>query len=270
METSNKVILITGVSSGFGKACAEFLSQKGYKVYGTFRKPDEETKSYEIIQMDVNNDNSVKLCIRHIIEKEGRIDVVVNNAGFGIAGSIEDTSIEEFKSQFETNLFGALCVCHEVLPIMRNQKSGHIINICSIAGSIGVPFQGAYSASKSALQSLTEVMRMEVKPLGIHVSLIDPGDFKTSLSENRIKTKESQSNPTYTDRFLKALNTMEEEERKGCDPKKLAILVDKIINNPSPRLRYIIGPAMEIFAVRIRKFMPSKLFEKLIMMNYKV
>ena len=265
-----KVVLITGASSGFGKSCAEFLSAKGYKVYGTSRKPAGGSAPCEMIRMDVNDDASVTQGIRMIVEKEGRIDVVVNNAGFGIAGSVEDTSVEEMKSQFETNYFGVFRVCREVLPVMRRQQSGTIINVGSIAGSIGVPFQGAYSASKAAVQSITEVLRMEVKPYGIRVALIDPGDFKTGFTDSRVKTKQAVANPDYTDRFTKALQTMEVEERKGCDPVKLAELVYKIINSKSPRLRYMAGPVMEIFAVHLRKFLPAKLFESIIMGNYHI
>jgi len=262
--------LITGASSGFGKVCAEYLSTKGHKVYGTSRKQSQEMKPYEMIQMDVNDDTSVKQGIWHIIDKEGHLDVVINNAGVGIAGSIEDTSIDEIKYQFETNFFGALRVCHEVLPTMRKQKSGYVINIGSITGLIGVPFQGAYSASKSALQSLTEVLRMEVKPFGVHAVLIEPGDFNTGFTDSRINTKQSQINPFYKERFNKAVKTMEEDERKGHNPKTIAALVDKIINDSSPRLRYMIGPKLELFAVHLRKFIPSKLFEWIIMKKYNV
>ncbi|MEI7662928.1 MAG: SDR family oxidoreductase, partial [Bacteroidota bacterium] len=267
---SEKVILITGASSGFGKSCAEYLSLKGYKVYGTSRKPASPGASWEMIQMDVNDDTSVARGVALVIAKEGRLDVVLNNAGYGIAGSVEDTSTEDMKAQFETNYFGMFRVCREVLPVMRKQKSGYIINVGSIAGSIGVPFQGAYSACKSAVQNLTEVLRMEVKPYGIKVSLIDPGDFKTGFTDSRVKTSQSVSNPEYAERFAKALQTMEHDERKGCDPLELARLVNKIISSKSPRLRYMVGPAMEIFAVHLRKFLPSGIFEGIIMSTYKI
>lgn len=269
---SNKIILITGASSGIGKSCTEYLSSKGYRVYGTSRKPISNIKSgiesFELIQMDVNEDVSISQCVDYILSKEGRIDVVLNNAGMGIAGSVEDTSIEDMKFQFETNFFGVLRVCHHVLPIMRKQQSGCIINIGSIAGLIGTPFQGAYSSSKSAVQNLTEVLRMEVKPYGIRVVLIEPGDFKTGFTDNRIYTSLSQTNSTYTERLKKAVQTMEQDEKNGSDPMKIAKLVERIINNPSPRLRYLAGPLVERFAVQLRKFIPSKLFEKIIMVNY--
>ncbi|MEI6847732.1 MAG: SDR family oxidoreductase [Chlorobiaceae bacterium] len=268
--TSGKVILITGASSGLGKSCAMYLGQKGHTVYGTSRKTDVDTKFYKMIQMDVNDDASIADGIRHIIAHEGRLDVVVNNAGIGIAGAVEDTDTDEIKSQFETNFFGVFRVCHEVLPVMRKQQSGYIVNIASIAGSIGIPFQGAYSASKAAVQCLTEVLRMEVKPFGIHVVVIDPGDFKTELTDNRIKTRDSQINPEYSQRFIKALQAMEKDELNGCEPVKFAKLIDKIINHSSPSLRYTTGPLLERAAVHIRKFMPAPLFEWLIMNNYNV
>lgn len=267
---SKKVILITGTSSGFGKVCAEYLSQKGCKIYGTARKPNQETKLYEIIQMDVNDDTSVKQGINHIMDKEGRLDVIVNNAGIGIAGSVEDTSIEEIKYQFETNFFGVLRVCREVLPIMRKQQSGYIINIGSITGLIGVPFQGAYSASKSALHVLTEVLRMEVKPFGIHVVIIEPGDFNTGFTNSRIKTKKSQINPIYSKRFKKSMHIIEKDEIKGSDLRKVAVLLEYIINHSSPCLHYMVGPVLQRFAVHLRKFIPSKLFERIIMKNYNI
>ncbi len=270
ITTPGKVVLITGASSGFGKSCAEYLGNRGYKVYGTSRRPGNGMVSCEMIIMDVDDNLSVKQGIRTVMDKEGRIDVVINNAGFGLAGSVEDTSVEEMKAQFETNYFGVFRVCREVLPIMRKQKSGYIINIGSIAGSVGVPFQGAYGASKSAVQNLTEVMRMEVKPYGIRVALVDPGDFKTGFTGNRIKTKESRSNPDYADRYHKALTTMEKEEENGCDPAKLAQLVGKILRKSSPGLRYMVGPVTEQVAVHLRKFIPSKWFEMIIMSNYKI
>jgi len=267
---SDKVVLITGASSGLGEACAEYLATKGHKVYGTSRKSGQTVESYEMIAMDVNDEASVKQAIEYVMQKEGRIDVVVNNAGVGIAGSIEDTSIEEIKFQFETNFFGVLRVCHGVLPIMRQQKSGHIINIASITGLIGIPFQGAYSASKSALQGLTEVLRMEVKPFGVHAVLIEPGDFNTGFTDSRIKTKQAQDSPIYKERFAKALFAMEEDERNGHNPKSVAVLIDRIINTSSPSLRYMIGPRLELLAVHLRKVMPSRLFEWIIMKSFNV
>ncbi len=270
MSGSKKVVLITGASSGFGKVAAEYLSQKDYKVYGTSRNPSTQIKMYKMIQMNVNDKTSVAKGVRYILDKEGTIDVVVNNAGFGIAGSLEGTSVKEIKSQFETNFFGVLKVCKKVIPIMRSQQSGYIINISSIAGLIGVPFQGAYSASKFALEGLTEVLRMEVKPFGIHMVLIEPGDFNTEFTANRIKTKQSQDNSIYSERFKRALNIIEEDEKNGSKPDKIVLLIERIINNPSPRLRYMTGPLVQRIAVHLKKFLPARFFEWIITKSYKI
>ena len=185
-----KVVLITGASSGIGKTCADYLEALGHKVYGASRslghKSSSEVITEEIrgkgwirVGMDVTNEKSVEQGVAHILKAEGRLDAVINSAGYGISGSVEDTAIEEAYSQFETNFFGVLRVCRAVLPIMRKQKSGCIINMSSIAGIISLPFQGLYCASKFALEGMTEALRLEVKPFGIHVVLIEPGNFRT-------------------------------------------------------------------------------------------
>lgn len=166
MKENNRIVLITGASSGIGKACAQHLQERGYEVFGTSRQPQakaadlsepgtgQSSGSLEMIEMDVNDDDSVNQAIGTVFKKAARLDVVVNNAGFGLAGAIEDTSTLEAKSQLETNFFGVLRVCRAVLPIMRRQGSGYIVNISSLAGLISVPFQGLYSASKFALEGL--------------------------------------------------------------------------------------------------------------------
>ena len=160
---NSKVVLITGVSSGIGKACAEYLSHRGYSVFGTSRKiSNSSTRLYDIVEMNVNDDNSVKNAVNKIIKKTGRIDILVNNAGYGISGSIEETNIIKSKEQFETNFFGIHRLCREIIPIMREQKEGYIINISSIGGIIGLPFQGLYCASKFALEGWSESLRMEL------------------------------------------------------------------------------------------------------------
>jgi len=266
--TEKKVILISGASSGFGKASAEFLSRKGHIVYGTSRKSGLHCEGYNMIQMDVNLNESVKNAINHVISKEGRIDVLINNAGYAIAGSVEDTDISEIKDQFETNFFGVFRMCSSVLSFMREKKSGLIINISSIAGIIGTPYQSAYSASKFALEGFTETLRMEVKQFGIHTVLIEPGDFKTKITENRIYTENSRKSEHYSKAFSKALTIMEKEEKRGPDPQIVALLINKIINTNNPRLRYTTGPILEKFAVFLKKILHASLFEWLIMGNY--
>jgi short-subunit dehydrogenase len=275
MSKNKKVIFITGVSSGIGKACAEHLANKGYPVYGTSRKVTSPTRKntdsgfLEIIPMDVNSDASVQEGINYLINKEGRLDVVVNNAGFGIAGAIEDTTIEEAKRQFETNFFGILRVLRTSLPIMRKQESGLIVNISSIAGLIGLPYQGLYSATKFAIEGLSEALRMEVKKFKVNVVLIEPGDFQTQFTANRQKTIESEKNQTYQEDFRRALSVIENDEKNGSSPEKIALLLEKIINDPSPRFRYLVGPFSEKLAVFLKKIMPAQL-ELILMKHYKL
>jgi len=258
--TGQRVVLITGASTGIGKACADHLHQRGYRVYGTSRNPSPGPASagFEVLKMDVDVDSSVARGIEWVLEREGRLDVLVNNAGFGIAGSIEDTSIEEAKAQFETNFFGVLRVCRAVLPIMREQRAGYIVTIGSLAGRVGWPFQGLYSASKYALEGLTEALRLEVRPFGIHVVLIEPGDFNTTFTARRQRAVASLQNPAYRARYETALKIAEADERKGAHPLKIARLLENIIQDPAPRLRYTGCATLPVRCSRERPFYCAK------------
>lgn len=277
MINDHKVVLVTGASSGIGKCCAEYLSQQGYRVYGTSRNTDSigsgqrslNTDLLQMIQMDVTNELSVKKSIEAILAQESRIDVVVNNAGFGIIGSLEDTTIDEAKSQFDTNFFGVLRVCRAVLPVMRQHRAGHIINISSIAGLIGLPFQSIYCASKFALEGAMEALRIEVRPFGIRVVLIEPGDFKTDITRHRRKTARSTRTSAYRDAFQKARQLVESGEQNGPTPEPIAILVKNVIGMNSPRLRYTVGKNLQRIAVPLKKILPSRLFELIITENFK-
>jgi short-subunit dehydrogenase len=216
--------------------------------------------------MDVNYANSIREGIKKIIERTGRLDVVVNNAGYSLAGSIEDTSLKEVKDQFNTNFFGVHEVCRQVIPLMRKQQSGYIINISSLSGLVGLPFQALYSASKYAIEGYTEALRIEVKTFGIKVSLIEPGDFRTSFTEHRHISRSSQSNPVYQNRFKETLKAVEEAERKGDSPEKIARLVERIINTESPRLRYRVGPSSTL--IGLKPFIPERIVESIITKYY--
>ena len=276
MMNDHRVVLITGASSGIGRYCADYLSQQGYRVYGTSRRTDStnsergssDTNLFQTIQMDVNETGSVKKGIDYLMGRESSIDVLVNNAGFAIIGSLEDTTIEEAKSQFETNFFGTLRVCRAVLPIMRRQKAGYILNISSIGGLIGLPFQSAYCGSKFALEGAMEALRLEMKPFGIHVVLIEPGDFRTKLTRRRQKVAETARCSVYLDKFQKVLQIIEAGERNGPTPEPIAALVLKVINMNTPRLRYTVGNFSQRMAVPLKKILPSKLFESLIANNF--
>jgi short-subunit dehydrogenase len=276
---TKKVVLITGASSGIGQASAQYLHKKGYRVYGTSRKAHrhpsrraqpEGAADFPMLQMDVDSDKSVRNGVDYILTKEGRIDVLVNNAGFGIAGAVEDTSIEEAHALFETNVWGAFRVCKAILPCMRAQRSGYIVTISSIGGHIAIPFQGLYSASKFALEGMTEALRMEVRRFGIHVVLIEPGDCCTQFTVNRCRTIESHHNQAYAQQCNAAVEVMEHDEMHGFAPDKVARVLERIIRNPSPRLRYAVASPPQKLAVVLKKVLPSRLFEFLIMKYYKL
>lgn len=270
-----KIILITGASSGFGQACANYLSKKGYWVFGTSRRlkvkkfsENSQLGRLEMLQLDVNSELSVREVIGLIKERAGRIDVLVNNAGIGIAGSIENTTSQLAKLQFETNFFGLHRMIKETLPIMREQGGGLIVNISSLGGLIGLPFQGFYSATKFAVEGLTEALRIEVKPFGIKVVLIEPGDFQTGFTEHHLISDQVLNDSAYQERFKRALKAAEDSERNGASPEKIAHLLERIIKTNSPKLRYKIGPSSKLVA--LSKFVPQRVSEFAVRSSFKL
>jgi short-subunit dehydrogenase len=264
------VVLVTGSSSGIGLAAAEYLHMKGYRVYGASRY-GKEKNSYGFIhiQMDVNDNNSVNQAIDHIKFVEGRIDVLINCAGYGFAGPVEETSEEEIISQFNTNFFGIFRLCKAILPFMRERNSGTIINISSLAGISSLPFQGFYSASKFALEGMSEALRMEISEFGIHVVLIEPGNYNTQFTQNRKKTFTGE-NSVYKKSFNNALQIIENEEQNGPNPEKIAHLILKIIRNSKPRLRYKTGPLKERYFISLKNILPYSLYEYLLKLHYRL
>ncbi len=264
-ESSANVVLITGASSGIGKCCAEHLSKRGYRVFGTQRRlPEKPIDGLEMIAMDVDNDDSVAQGVQAVLQRAGRIDAVINNAGWGLMGSVEDTSIEEAKAQFETNFFGVLRVCRAVLPTMRQQGAGYIVNISSLAGIIGLPFSGMYSASKFALEGVSESLRLETRRMGIRVVLVEPGDFRTNFPNARRMTKTSETNDAYREALERTRVAQEKDERNGPDPISIAYLVEKILRTANPRIRYSVGLLSQRIVVPCKRFLPQRLFEWLL------
>ena len=276
MADEGKVVLITGASSGIGKACADALAQRGYVVFAAARSLPEEHPGddrafegrWQGVRMDVNEETSVTEGVSRVVLQAGRLDAAVNCAGFGIGGSIEDTSIDEAKAIFETNVFGTLRVCRAVLPIMREQRSGRIVNVSSLAGRIGLPFQGLYSATKFAIEGLTEALRMEVKAFGIHVSLIEPGDFCTGFTANRRVVDDPADG--YRVRLQRALEAMERDETGGASSDRVARLLHRILRMPSPRLRYTVGPLSQRLSAVGKPLLPPSFFEREVMKHYDV
>ncbi|MEN8125053.1 MAG: SDR family oxidoreductase [Bacteroidota bacterium] len=263
----NKVVLITGASSGIGKVTAEFLTQKGYKVYGTSRNPKENISNFKLIALDLNEAESIQNAIQLILKKEGKIDILVNNAGTGITGPVEETPTDEIRKTFETNFFGVIEVIKAVLPHMRKQKSGLIINVTSIAGYMGLPYRGIYSAAKSALERVTETIRMEVKKFGIEVTNIAPGDFATNIAAGRYHTPVFK-NSAYKDSYQKNLDLMDEHVNSGGDPIEIAKKIYKIIQAPNPKIHYKVGSFIQKFSIILKQILPNKIYEYLIMKHY--
>ncbi|OIQ38562.1 MAG: short-chain dehydrogenase/reductase [Bacteroidetes bacterium MedPE-SWsnd-G1] len=266
----SKVIFITGGSSGIGKSIGEFLSEKGYIVYGTSRNPDNiKNHPFNLVALDVNNPKSISNAIAEVMTKEGRLDVLVNNAGMGITGPIEDTPTDEMRKVFDTNLFGAIDVAKAVLPIMRNQKSGLIINVTSIAGYMGLPYRGIYSATKGALELVTEAISMETKRFGINVTNVAPGDFATSIASGRYHTPVFK-NSAYKENYQLNLDLMDAHVDEGGDPIEMAKTVYKIINTKKPKLHYKVGDFMQKFSIVLKRILPDRMYEKLLMNHYKL
>jgi NAD(P)-dependent dehydrogenase (short-subunit alcohol dehydrogenase family) len=220
--------------------------------------------------MDVREPASIEAALAFILQREGRLDVLVNNAGIALAGAVEETSIDEARGQFDTNFFGVHRVCQSVLPIMRKQRSGLIVNIGSIGGRVSIPFQGFYCASKRALAALTDSLRMEVKPFGIQVTLFEPGDFRTGLTANRLFADGSRDASAYTDRQNAAIAVMEKDEQGGPDPRQLALLLERVMAKQRVRPRYLVGMLPQKLAVLAQRALPASVFEKLIMSYYRI
>jgi len=267
--SNQKVVLITGASSGNGQTTAQSLSQRGYKVFGTSRNPSRAKMipSVEMLALDVQDDDSVMACVKAVSDQVGHLDVLVNNAGYELAGALEELSLDEAKAQFETNFFGIVRMVKAVLPLMRQQERGQIVNISSLAGLSPVPFMGIYSASKFALEGYTEALRLEVKPFNIHVSLVEPGALKTPMMDNRQVA--AQQIGEYDPWRQRAFNAIREYEEKGPGSELIAETVLKIIAGNAPRLRYVIGKQAK-WVSRLRRFLPEGVFEKGARSNFRL
>ncbi len=266
----SKVVLITGGSSGIGKSVGEFLTLKGFMVFGTSRHPQNYTDSkFQLIQLDVSDVTSIQKAIQTVIDAVGRLDVVINNAGAGITGPVEEIPMEEIKRNFETNFFGPINVIKSVMPHMRSQNSGLIINITSIAGYMGLPYRGVYSASKGALELITEAMRMEVKDFNIKMTNVAPGDFATNIAAGRYHAPVLDQSP-YKTSYGNTLKMMDEHVDAGKDPLLMAKALHDIIVTDEPRVHYKVGEFMQKFSIVLKRLLPDKVYENILMKHYKL
>ena len=245
------VALVTGCSSGIGLETAVALAREGHFTFATMRNlkkvealekiVKDENLPISILELDVDNKESMDNAIEKIIEQKGRIDTLVNNAGCGMCGTVEDVSIDEFKEQFETNFFSIVRMIQKIAPIMRKQKSGSIVNVSSVAGRIGFPVSPAYISSKFALEGLSECLRFELSPFGINVITIEPGVIKTNFFDSMKMAKRSDSNSVYNDITSKVISGVKMMAEMGTDPKEVANAILKSINDKNPLPRYIVG-----------------------------
>jgi short-subunit dehydrogenase len=264
-----KVVLITGISSGFGKATAACLSGKGYIVYGLSRRQSEDlTGNIKVLQGDVTVITSVQNAVSRLIEKEGRIDVLINNAGMGISGSIEDSSSEDIQLQMSINFIGVVNMIQAVLPVMRKQGGATVVNISSIGGVMGLPYQGYYSASKFAVEGLSEALRMELLPFKVKVIVIRPGDFFTGFTANRIQVERTGSESPYKTQSQKTLAIIQKDEKGGLSPDFFAWKLSKILEKKKPSQSYIIATPEQKFAVVLKRFLPGGWFSKILSSHY--
>lgn len=273
-----KTVIITGASAGIGKATAELLMKKGFHVYGTSRKATgnidvnaaEDLKSggfIRMINLDVTSEDSVKTAVESIISKEGHVDVLISNAGIGIAGSIEDVSLSEASLQFDVNFFGTLRMIKALLPYMREQGYGKIIAISSVAGVISIPYQAHYSASKFAIEGLIEALRHEIAPFGIKACIVEPGDTKTDFTKSRIVAKNAGEDSPYYIRFKKSLSRMEKDEQNGASPFCVASTIYKMIKKKNPPVRVAVGFQYKL-VLFLKKLLPGRIQEKVIGILY--
>ncbi len=266
-----KVVLITGGSSGIGKAIGDYLSSKGFEVYGTSRNPSTVTSeiNFPLVKMDVTQPASIVAAVAQILDNSGRIDVLVNNAGIGITGPLEETPSEEIKRAFDTNFYGPIDVIKAVLPQMREHRSGKIINITSIAGYMGLPYRGIYSATKAALEITTETFRMETRQFGIEMTNIAPGDFATNIVAGRYHAPVLDGSP-YKEAYGRTLKMMNEHVVTGEDPVKMAKVVHSIIETDRPKIHYKVGAFLQKFSIILKRILPDKVYERMLLNHYKL
>ena len=270
-----KVAVITGASSGIGLLTAVEMARRGYTVVGLIRDLARRTRLEEaaaaarvqvdIRPLDVTDFSRIPDAIAEIVRERGRIDVLVNNAGFAVAGFLEDILLDELRQQFETNFFGAVAMTRAVLPIMRAQRSGHIIMVSSVSGRVGELGIGSYSASKFALEGWSEALRVECRSLGIHVVLVEPGSFRTDIWDRnaRIGTFALDRNSPNHQRGARFTQFIQ-SHLPTQDATPVARLIADIADDPHPRLRYLVGKDA-FFLLWLRRLLPWKVYEKLVL-----
>lgn len=257
---NQKVIVITGSSSGIGEVLANYFVKKGHIVYGLSRT-SKDNSQFNHIPTDVTNKQNVMSSIQQVINESKRIDVLINNAGIGMLGAIEDVSKEDFDKLINVNVYGVIYTMQAVLPLMRQQKFGHILNVSSIASNHGLPFRGFYSASKSVVDRITESVRLENLGTSIEIATLNFGDIQTPIAESRIQSTISRF---YKDKYEKLIPIIDEEVAKGVLPEKLIPTIEKLIHKKNLKPHYHIGKPLQKFSITLKRVLGQRLFEKML------
>lgn len=263
------IVFITGISSGFGLETARLLSQEGHVVYGTVRREVEPLPNVHYIKVDVRDREAVMQAVAEIVEKEGHVDVLVNNAGMGIGGPLEFATEEEIRLQMDTNFMGLVHCVDAVLPHMRQQGRGKIIALSSIGGLMGLPFQGFYSASKFAIEGYCEALRLETQSFGIQVVVIRPGDFATGFTGRRKKVADEAALEAYPI-YKTAIEKVEHDENGGLKPVVLAQKISQIVKKDNPKNGYVVASFGQKLSVLLKKILPAKWFARILGSYYKL
>jgi NAD(P)-dependent dehydrogenase (short-subunit alcohol dehydrogenase family) len=263
------VVLVTGSSSGIGRACCDRLAGGGRRVYGASRTPGDAAR-WTYVAMDVTDDASVARAVDEVVRREGRIDALVHCAGISIAGSFEDTTVEEANRQFDTNFFGAVRVVRAVLPIMRRQGAGKLIVVGSIGGLMGLPYIGYYSASKFALDGLVQALRMEIRPFGIEATVVHPGDFNTAISANQILCANANSDSAYFAACQRTIDIYDANVRQARSADVVARRIERLVSRRRLPVRSVLGTPSEVLGVWLKSVLPSRSFEYLFRKSYKL
>ncbi len=265
------MVLLTGGSSGIGKAIGTYLTAKGYKVYGTARNPDAYPNfdAFTLLPLDVRDAEAVPELVSRVFSQEGRLDVLINNAGVGLTGPVEETPQQEMANLFSTNVYGPVYLMQAVLPYMREQGGGSIINITSIAGYMGLPFRGFYSATKGALGLLTEALRMETRGFGIKITNVAPGDFATDIASRRYHAPVLEAS-AYKDRYAQLLAAIDADVDTGGDPIQVAEAVYRILQQKSPKIHNPVGNVLQKFSLTLKRLLPDRVYERLLCQHYKL
>lgn len=266
MASMPKVILVTGACSGLGHAFCERLHREGHLVTGTCRDPWTQPEGWRLIRMDLTDDAAVQAAVDEVIRLHGRIDVLVNNAGVGIEGAVEDIGTDLAMKAVDTNLIGLHRMCRAALPSMRARGSGLIINISSMLAGFGMPYRTFYSATKAAVERYSEGLRGEVRPFGIKVVVVEPGGYRTNIRHARLRPKRASS--AYRTRYHKAMAVLQEDEGRGLHPDGCARLLSRIVAMEDPADLYRPGQWTAKLGLLLRSLLPGRLFERLLRSRY--